>query len=280
MNISTFIAEFKSSLANHYSEGELEQLSIHIFEDVMGYRRIDLALKKDEELPEVILEKLKAITSELKSNKPIQYILGYAWFAGIKFKVNPAVLIPRQETEELVEWIVKENSIGSPTVVDICSGSGCIGIAIKKMIPSSNVKGIDISTSAIELSRDNSDTLDIKVDFLEADILKLEIPYREVDIIVSNPPYVRSSEAALMKANVLEHEPHLALFVTDQDPLLFYKRLAKIGKESLKPGGKMYLEINENLGKETAEILELNGFHDISIRKDLNDKFRMIRAVK
>ncbi|MBK8586319.1 MAG: methyltransferase [Bacteroidetes bacterium] len=150
----------KSSLSNHYSEGELDQLSIHIFEDVMGYRRIDLALKKDEELPEVILEKLKAITSELKSNKPIQYILGYAWFAGIKFKVNPAVLIPRQETEELVEWIVKENSIGSPTVVDICSGSGCIGIAIKKMIPLSNVKGIDISTSAIELSRDNSDTLD------------------------------------------------------------------------------------------------------------------------
>ena len=280
MDISTFISQFKSSLANQYSDGELDQLSIHIFEDVMGYRRIDLALKKDEVLPDSILERLNTITAELKSNKPIQYILGYAWFAGIKFKVSPAVLIPRQETEELVNWVVKENTIGSPKLIDVCSGSGCIGIAIKKMIPASTVFGIDISTAAVELSKENSETLQLKVDFLEADILTKEIPFTDVDIIVSNPPYVKSSEAALMNANVLDYEPHLALFVSDQDPLLFYKRLAEIGKKSLKIGGKLYLEINENLSKETAEILELQGFHDISIRKDLNDRFRMIRAIR
>ncbi len=280
MTISDFIQDFKSQLHNQYSEGEIDQFINLIFEDLLNYSRLDISLKKSEELSLEIIAKLNDFVAKLKSNQPIQYILGYSWFAGMKLKVSPAVLIPRQETEELVDWIVKENTIQSPNVIDICSGSGCIGLALKKLIPTSIVKGIDISPAAIKLSRENSESLQLKVDFIELDILS-DVPLlSEVDIIVSNPPYVRNSEAELMKANVLEHEPHLALFVSDTDPLIFYKRLAKIAKKSLKSGGKIYLEINENLSKETAEILELQGFHDISIRKDLNDRFRMIRAIK
>lgn len=280
MAISDFIQDFKSQLHNQYSEGEIDQFINLIFEDLFNYSRLDISLKKTEELSTEIISKLNDFIVKLKSNLPIQYILGYSWFAGMKLKVSSAVLIPRQETEELVDWIVKENTLQSPNIIDICSGSGCIGLALKKLLPFSNVKGIDVSSSAIKLSRENSESLQLKVDFIELDILCGRPIFSDVDIIVSNPPYVRNSEAELMKANVLEHEPHLALFVSDTDPLIFYKRLAKIAKKSLKSGGKIYLEINENLSKETAEILELQGFHDISIRKDLNDRFRMIRAIK
>lgn len=280
MTIRSFIEEFHSALKEHYAEGERGHLLRLIFQDKMQFKSIDLSMRKEEELAASDLEQLRSITKELQSGKPIQYILGHVWFAGLQLKVTPAVLIPRQETEELVDWIVKENEKSSPVIFDICSGSGCIGIALKKLIPDSLITGIDVSADAIRLSEENSTTLQLKVEFLCKDILLEDLPFNEVDVIVSNPPYIRVSESRFMKANVLDHEPHLALFVPENDPLLFYKRIAFLAFQSLKKGGKLYFEINENLSAETSQILELQGFHDITVRKDLNDKFRMIRAIR
>lgn len=280
MKISSFIPFFKTKLHDLYSENEKDQILFLIFEELLNYKRIDLTLKREEELPVEIYDKLISINQRLIAGEPIQYILGYSWFAGLKLKVNPAVLIPRQETEELVDWIVKENVSVSPTIIDICSGSGCIGLALKKQIPHASITGIDISSSANSVAKENAQLQNLDVTFLEQDILNNKLSFSDVDVIVSNPPYVQKSEAHFMKANVLDHEPHLALFVPEDEPLLFYQRVAMVAKQSLKKGGKLYLEINENLSKETAEILEQQGFHDISIRKDLNNKFRMIRSIK
>ncbi len=280
MTITDAIEKIKSELGNLYSIEERDQIIALIFEELCGFNRIDLRMKKDENLSPEIIDKFSTILKRLITNEPIQYTLGFSWFAGMKLKVNQDVLIPRQETEELVDWIVKENKKKEPFIIDFCTGSGCIALALKKNISSAELIAIDISQKAIQVATENATSNGLIVSFHLADILNSDFNYLEADIIVSNPPYVKLSEAKEMKPNVLKFEPHQALFVPDNDPLIFYKRIAFLAKKSLNSAGKLYLEINENLSGETAEILELQGFHDIRIRKDLNNKFRMISSTK
>ena len=218
--------------------------------------------------------------AELKLQKPIQYILGETEFFGITLKVNPNVLIPRPETEELVEWIIKANDHGFPSILDIGTGSGCIAIALAKHMPAARVYGMDISQEAIALAKKNSMSTNTSVTFIHADILShpTQVEGSPYDIIVSNPPYVRESEKDLMLPNVLENEPHLALFVKDNDPLIFYKAIAQVGKNHLNPNGVIYCEINEAFGKETSGVFKDYGFTDIEVRQDINGKKRMLRA--
>jgi release factor glutamine methyltransferase len=220
--------------------------------------------------------------SQLKLQKPIQYILGEAQFFNINLKVNPNVLIPRPETEELVHWIVNSNATENPSVLDIGTGSGCIAIAIAKNIVGSMVFAMDISPKAIALAKQNAKEAEVEVIFDEQDILSLpkSIKGAPFDIIVSNPPYVRNSERSFMDTNVLDHEPELALFVSDGNPLVFYKAIAQVAQTALKPNGFVYFEINEAFGNETAEVLSSFGFVDIEIRKDINGKDRMVRGRK
>ena len=278
MTVIASIEKFKKELGDLYSIEERDQIIATIFEALTGMSKIDLRMKGDLALSKEILNQFEEITKRLIKNEPVQYILGFSWFAGMKLKVTPDVLIPRQETEELVDWIVKENKKQNPLILDLCTGSGCIALGLKKSIINSHVIAIDISEKALLVASENALTNLLEIEFFQSDILTTDLIQTDIDIIVSNPPYVKASEVIEMKSNVIDYEPHLALFVSDDDPLIFYKRLAILAKNSLKKSGKIYLEINEKLSKETAELLELQGFHEIRVRKDLNDRFRMISA--
>ena len=214
----------------------------------------------------------------LLTHEPIQYILGTAHFYGLDFAVNPSVLIPRPETEELVDWIVKENSLAKPAILDIGTGSGCIATTLKHQIPHAQVEGWDISSDALAVATQNAISIGVDVAFRQVDILSYK-PSSTIhyDIIASNPPYVRELEKQQMNNNVLDHEPHLALFVSNNDPLLFYRTIAQKAKVMLKPGGMLYFEINEYLGREMMEMLAGLGYEAI-LKQDLQGKDRMIRA--
>ena len=278
MTVIASIEKFKKELGVLYSIEERDQIIATIFEALTGLSKIDLRMKGDLDLSKEILNQFEEITKRLIKNEPVQYILGFSWFAGMKLKVTPDVLIPRQETEELVDWIVKENKKQNPLILDLCTGSGCIALGLKKSIINSQVIAIDISEKALLVASENALTNLLEIEFFQSDILTTDLIQTDIDIIVSNPPYVKASEVIEMKSNVIDYEPHLALFVSDDDPLIFYKRLAILAKKSLKKSGKIYLEINEKLSNETAELLELQGFHEIRVKKDLNDRFRMITA--
>lgn len=189
-------------------------------------------------------------------------------------------MIPRQETEELVEWISKENRAADISILDLCSGSGCISLALKRRFPEATIEGYDISDGALAIANENAIANKLEVKYTKVDVLSLDKLPSNLDIIVSNPPYVRASEMSLMSEHVLNYEPHLALFVSDEDPLVFYKAIARFSYEALIPGGKLYVEINEALANETVAVFEKVGFGNIVARKDLNDRFRMIRAIR
>ncbi|MEO8796210.1 MAG: peptide chain release factor N(5)-glutamine methyltransferase, partial [Daejeonella sp.] len=248
--------------------------------------RSEYLSQKNEPVDMMVETSLISILDELKTGKPLQYILGETEFYDLPFKVNPSVLIPRPETEELVDWIIKDllsRKQTKPEILDIGTGSGCIPIALKKNIPEAKVSAIDISGAALETAIKNSVLNKVEVKFHLHDILNTESGFfndSEFDIVVSNPPYVTLSEKNLMHQNVLEHEPHLALFVDDNDPLIFYKAITKFASAHLKKDGVLYLEINENLGGETVSLLKGFGFKNVELRKDLPGKDRMIRAEK
>ena len=225
---------------------------------------------------------------ELKTGKPVQYVLGETEFYGLPFKVNPSVLIPRPETEELVDWIVKDLQSKDPAVsfpslniLDMGTGSGCIAISLKKNIPDAQAYALDISQEALNTAVNNSILNQTPVKFFRDDILnpaRAEVLNAKFQVIVSNPPYVTDNEKNLMHQNVLDFEPHTALFVRNNDPLQFYKAIADFAIKRLESGGKLYLEINETLGEQTKELLREKGFVNIILRKDLRGRERMIRA--
>ena len=225
-------------------------------------------------------EIINSYLSELKLQKPIQYVLGETEFYNIKFNVNPQVLIPRPETEELVRWIISENKFSNPKILDIGTGSGCIAIALAKYIPNAKVFALDVSKDALEIARQNALSNNVDVSFIECDILNYSDTNLKdsFDIIVSNPPYVRESEKGFMLSNVLDNEPHQALFVSDTLPLIFYQAIASFAKHHLKEGGLLYCEINEALGTEMLNLFEGKSFKDVEVRKDINEKDRMIRG--
>lgn len=268
--------DYSLRLQELYSKQEAESLVLWLFEAYLGKKRMDIL--KNENL-ESLPSGLTVAMENLMVGMPIQYILGKAPFYGREFEVSPAVLIPRNETEELVHLILKENPKPGLRIIDIGTGSGCIPITLDLELNNPAVFGLDISEEALKIASRNAFLLHSKAKFSRLDILKEELPFEDLDIIVSNPPYVRYSEKELMHTNVLAHEPHLALFVYDADPLLFYRVISQKAKKALKQGGILYFEINEVFGKETKHLMENLGFEQVRIFEDLNGKERMIRGV-
>jgi release factor glutamine methyltransferase len=270
-------------LKNVYDPDELRNIIELVIEHITNMSRAEQVKNKIPYLTCTQLEDLDAITERLKKNEPVQYVLGEAWFAGMKFKVNKKVLIPRPETEELVDWIVKESEkskVKSQNIIDIGTGSGCIPITLKKKLPEASVSAIDICSEALFTATENAIELNVDVDFLLLDFLDEE-QWKELgqyDIIVSNPPYVKQSEINAMHKRVKEFEPHLALFVPDNDALVFYKKLSDFSLKNLNPGGSLFVEINESLGEQVVNLFR--GFANIELKKDMQGKDRMIKATK
>jgi len=271
-----------NSLKETYPLAEAQAMARLLIEKVTGIKVHDV-LASPNLLLSISQETLiDAYIKELKLQKPIQYVLGETEFFGITLKVTPHVLIPRPETEELVEWLLADRANDFPSVLDIGTGTGCIAIAIAKKLPAAKVFALDISAEAITLAKENSMNASASITFFQQDILSLpnELKGAPYDIVVSNPPYVRNSEKEFMQPNVLENEPQTALFVSDNNPLVFYDAIAQTAQATLKPNGMVYCEINEALGQETTKIFKDIGFTDVEIRKDINGKDRMLRAKK
>lgn len=271
-----------NELSAIYSTSEAQAIARVAVESVTNVKIHDAIVNPELTLTNHDSSKLDYYISELKLQKPLQYILGTTTFFGLEFTVNPNVLIPRPETEELVEWILKTNRLPSPSILDIGTGSGCIAVALAKNIAKAKVFALDISPNAIDTAKVNAQQNDINITFINKNILTLpaELNGSPFDIIVSNPPYVRESEKQQMEPNVLEFEPDLALFVHDANPLEFYKAIAKVASTHIKPNGLVFCEINEAFGIETASVFSQMGFSDITIKKDINGKERMLRCRK
>lgn len=274
------IASIRKELAGIYSAGEIESFIFLIFERLKGYTRTQFLLAREETLSPEEMLLIGQIVARLKNHEPIQYILGETEFYGLPFYSVPGVLIPRPETEELVQWIIQENQLAAPAILDIGTGTGCIAISLAKNIPHATVLACDVSPICVETARRNARMNLANCTVIEYDILNNspEYTFPELNVIVSNPPYVREAEKSVMEKNVLEFEPALALFVTDDEPLLFYKHIADFAIVHLKPGGRLYFEINEAFGNACSEMLREKGFSGIKLKKDINGKDRMIGA--
>jgi len=272
------IASIRKELAGIYAKEEIESMIFLIFEKLKGYSRTQFLLANEEKLIGDDRNEIWKVIDRLKNHEPIQYILGMTEFYGLPFYTVPGVLIPRPETEELVQWIILENRHSNPAILDIGTGTGCIAISLQKNIPESTVLACDISRVCIETAERNSLLNNSKVSVFEYDILNEtpEIQFSELDIVVSNPPYIREAEKSLMEKNVLEHEPELALFVPNEKPLIFYEQIANFSQIHLKNQGQLYFEINEAFGPECCDMLQGKGFSKIAIKKDINGKDRMI----
>ena len=285
MTVSQFKSKFKQALSAGYPSEEVESFFFRLGEAFLGMKRIDLTLYKEKELSAEQLNLFEDALARLQKNEPLQYILGETEFYGYPFKVNPSVLIPRPETEELVEWIIKDCKQKHPEnrpikILDIGTGSGCIAVTLAKELPFAQVVAIDVSEKALITAKQNATLNKVSVDFVKQDVIKLEEFSEAFDIIVSNPPYVRELEKAEILANVLENEPHQALFVKDNDPLLFYRKISMLADKNLQPDGSLYFEINQYLGEETSILLEKFGFSEIILRRDLFGKDRMLKCIK
>jgi release factor glutamine methyltransferase len=279
MRVKDYRSIFIETLLPVYDAVEAESFFYLILEQKLKMRRIDLALQPDFDLAEAQMVEWNSILKELLDEVPIQYLLGTTSFYGLDFEVNSNVLIPRPETEELVAWILsdcKQEPLKDFKILDIGTGSGCIAIALAKNISQAEIAAIDVSAEALELAQKNAQTNGVPVTFLCQNILETEDLQGQFDVIVSNPPYVRNLEKAEIKKNVLEHEPHLALFVEDNDALLFYRKIATLAQKNLKENGKLYFEINQYLGLEMVGLLTAMGFVDVELRKDIYGNDRMI----
>jgi release factor glutamine methyltransferase len=270
----------KQLLTGIYSEAEIKSFTKIIFTEVFHLNMLDIYMGKDINLSANQLRELDEILVRLQKYEPIQYIVGCETFFGMCFHVTPAVLIPRPETEELVSLIIKENTGYPARILDIGTGSGCIAISLSKNLPQSKVSSWDVSEEALLVARRNNDTLGTSVSFNQVNILEYQPGDEVFDVIVSNPPYVALSERVDMEQNVLHWEPSLALFVPDEDPLLFYRKIAEVGLQLLTPGGKIYFEINQAFGKETAELLLGLGYYNVEIVKDIFGKNRIVKAIR
>lgn len=277
---------FHQELDALYDSDEVNSFFFLLCEHYLGINRAETLLRISNRISESEILLFDKAFRKLKEQQPIQYIIGQTSFAGLTFNVNKHVLIPRPETEELIEWVIKSITQlhPAPRIIDIGTGSGCIPVSIKHRVPTAEVIAIDISKEALQLAKKNALLNKTDITFIEADALNpLSWKHSDTfstnfDIIISNPPYVLESEKSLMKPNVLDHEPHLALFVQDTDPLLFYRHIADMGKQHLSKNGYLFFEINEAKSKETKRLLEEKGYEDIQIRKDLSGKERMVRA--
>ena len=283
MLLSQLKIKFLNLLKDEYPVQEVSSFFNLLTEAYLGMNRLDLALKPGKELSSEEKVKFESAIHRLSEHEPIQYILGETEFFGLKFKVDKNVLIPRPETEELVQWILDDvielNTSSKLKILDLGTGSGCIAISLAKNLPNAEIFALDISENALKTARKNADLNQVNLKFIETDILNLEELTGKFDVIVSNPPYVREMEKAEMHRNVLENEPELALYVKDADSLIFYKKITKLAKESLQKNGNLYFEINQYLANETEEILKNTGFKT-ELKKDIFGNYRMLRGNK
>ena len=268
---------FIKDLETHYEPDEARAVTSMVFEQVAGLSRIDITIKSDQFFESSDLDKLKRMLTELKTGKPIQYITGYTWFLGNKIFVNENVLIPRRETEELVDWIVRDIKSSPKIIVDYCTGSGCIAIALKKIFPDAQVIGIDISEKALEVASGNASINSVNVEWIQSDLLSVRTDIK-ADLIVSNPPYVLNNERKSMPDRVKKFEPAKALFVPDNDPLIFYRQISKLALKYCPVGAMIYYEINEVMGKEISDLHSQLGYTDYILKKDMQEKDRFFKA--
>ncbi|HNP17429.1 MAG TPA: peptide chain release factor N(5)-glutamine methyltransferase [Fulvivirga sp.] len=260
------------------SVNEIQSLAYIVVEHMFSINKSEIITDRSININSSQLKKLKKFLDRINKSEPIQYILGEAEFYGRQYIVSPGILIPRNETEELVNLIIQDYKEKKIKVLDVGTGSGCIPITLVKELKLTKAYAIDFDPRVIKIARQNAAKHQVDIDFLMIDILKEKIPIHGLDVIVSNPPYITQSEKSEMKANVLGYEPSTALFVTDEDPLIFYKRIALIGRESLREDGKLYFEINEKFGQQVAQMLEQNGYKNIELIADLNGKDRIVKA--
>lgn len=276
----SLLKKLRDALRPIYGNGETEAIIRIIFHYLKGWNTVDLLVHEQDPASEFLQGEVDKILVRLLQHEPIQYITGEARFHGFQLKVTPDVLIPRPETAELVDIIVDDaDGKEDLRVLDVCTGSGCIAVALARSLKFPIITALDISSSALEVARENSTALKAKVKYVEADIFKWS-PTDSFDIIVSNPPYIDESEKRGMDDNVLKYEPAQALFVPDDNPLIFYKRIASVAVESLKPDGRLYFEINPRHAASLSRYLSDMGFSDIEIRKDSFDRERFITASK
>lgn len=281
VTIATLARDMQMRLVPVYGEGEAKAMVRLIFHSLKGWSLTDMMIHSDNPASEYLIQKTDGILNRLMKFEPIQYILGEAYFYGMTFKVTPATLIPRPETEELVDMIVKENQGEKDlSVLDIGTGSGAIAIALSRNLPFSEVSAIDISPEALEIAEENAQNLHAQIAFINADVFSFMPKPDTLDIIASNPPYIDESEKDDMEPNVVDYEPHQALFVPDRSPLLYYSRITDIAETGLKSNGRLYLEINPRHADELKTNLEKAGFADVTILNDINGKRRFIKCLK
>lgn len=293
MNLLQLKSLFIDELTDTYPKEEILSFYYLLIEGLLHLQKKEVFLEPTIKLSTQHLSEFKNSIALLKQEKPIQYLLGSTEFCGFTFKVNENVLIPRPETEELVHWICsdrisdisnqKDSGSSQTSILDIGTGSGCIAISLAKKCPNSEVSALDVSKNALITAKENAIANDVAIHFIEQDILNFPIKFnttvfKKYDIIVSNPPYVREMEKQEMQNNVVQNEPHLALFVDNDNPLLFYNKIAEFAKENLTENGLIYFEINQYLASETATLLEQKGFNRIEIREDIYGNKRMLKA--
>jgi len=272
---------FIKTLIDYYAETEIVSFFNLLSADILKMQRIDIAQNLYAVISGKKQEKFQNAVNKLKNYIPIQYIIGNTEFYNLTLKVNAATLIPRPETEELVAWIINDqNNKQNISILDVGTGSGCIAIALAKNLPEAKVFALDVSEKALKIARQNAVDNGVTIEFIEADIFDVDLGNLQFDVIVSNPPYVRELEKETMSPNVLNHEPHLALFVKDDDPLLFYRSIVEVANNTLKSKGFLYFEINEFLGNLTRQLVQKLNYCNIELKKDLFMKDRMIKANK
>jgi release factor glutamine methyltransferase len=279
MSLQELKQVFKEALAGEYESIELNSLMSMLFEHITGWDQIKQVLNKELPLSKEIIDKTNEALLSLKEGKPIQYIIGKAWFMGNEYKVDESVLIPRPETEELVDWIIEYATIiDKPLqILDVGTGSGCIPISLKLALPNCMLAGLDISETALQTAKHNAAKLNADISWMQEDILNTTYLPNQFDIIVSNPPYIPFKENVNMQVQVKYFEPPIALFVKDADPLIFYRTIARLGKQYLKPNGQLFFEMHYDQGKALLTLFEEMGFH-AELRQDMFGKDRMLRA--
>lgn len=280
-NSKEIFRDLQKQITLHEDTSEIKSILFLVLESVLGLSQSDIAADRLVLISESHQKKINEVISRINAEEPVQYILGSTYFYGRKFNVNPAVLIPRSETEILIEEVLKEIDPFSPGIIlDIGTGSGCIGITLAKELPAKRVLAIDVSEGALKTASENAQQLGASVEFLKVNVLTDNLPALPLEVLVSNPPYVTDSESHTMKKNVLDYEPHLALFVPDHDPFVFYSMIARKGYASLTETGKVFVEINERYGDEVSDIFKDAGFNTIRMVKDLQGKNRIVSASK
>lgn len=270
----------RTHLSDIFTLGEIRAFTTLILKEECNISFSDIIACKFTELSDNEKQNIISIVQRLQNGEPIQYIIGHTEFYGLDFKVTPSVLIPRPETEELIEWILLETKQLNPHIVDIGTGSGCIAIALAKKMKYATVDAWDVSAKALEVAKNNAISNSVSIKFTAVDVLKEQSFNKKFDIIVSNPPYIKDCEKEVMSKNVLDFEPHQALFVSDNDALIFYNRIADIAMQELNTNGWVYFEINQANGLEVVQLLQARGFVDVELKKDISGNDRMVRAMK